>query len=96
MNKAIIYIFGLVFLILGSAIAFANSPPKLMNENVGPPVAAPGTLIVYQVTYTDEDGDAPEYVRIIFSGMEAKEMRKITWKFKRQISCLIKIVQFYL
>ncbi len=82
MNKAIIYIFGLVFLILGSAIAFANSPPKLMNENVGPPVAAPGTLIVYQVTYTDEDGDAPEYVRIIFSGMEAKEMRKISGNYR--------------
>ncbi|MBI2546388.1 DUF5050 domain-containing protein [Candidatus Woesearchaeota archaeon] len=79
-KKAII--FGIVFLILGSAIAFANSPPKLIEGHAEPPVATPGTLIVYQVTYTDEDDDAPEYVKIIFTGTEAKEMRKISGNYK--------------
>jgi len=77
-----IIIFGIVFLILGFAIAFANSPPKLIEGHAEPPVATPGTLIVYQVTYTDEDGDTPEYVKIIFTGTEAKEMRKISGNYK--------------
>ncbi len=80
MKKAII--FGIVFLILGSAIASANSPPKLIEGHAEPPVAAPGTLIVYQVTYIDEDSDAPEYVKIIFTGTEAKEMRKKSGDYK--------------
>lgn len=81
MVKGII-IFGIAFLILWSSIAFANSLPKLIEGHAEPPVATAGTLIVYQVTYTDEDGDAPEYVRIIFSGMEAKEMRKISGNYR--------------
>src|SRR3990167_1966330 len=77
-----IIIFGIVFLILLFSIASANFPPKLREGYAEPPVATPGTLIVYQVTYTDEDGDAPEYVKIIFSGMEAKEMRKISGNYR--------------
>ncbi|MBI2660864.1 PQQ-binding-like beta-propeller repeat protein [Candidatus Woesearchaeota archaeon] len=77
-----IIILGVVFLILLSSIAFANFPPKLIEGHAEPPVATPGTLIVYQVTYTDEDGDAPEYVKIIFTGTEAKEMRKISGNYK--------------
>ncbi len=80
MKKAII--FGIVFLILLSSIAFANSPPKLIEGHAEPPVATPGTLIVYQVTYTDEDGDAPDYVRTIFTGTRAKEMRKISGDYR--------------
>jgi len=77
-----IIIFGIVFLILLSSIASANFPPKLREGHAEPPVATPGTLIVYQVTYTDEDGNAPEYVKIIFTGTEAKEMRKISGNYK--------------
>ncbi len=80
MKKAII--FGIVFLILGSAIAFANFTPKLIEGHAEPPVAAPSTLIVYRVTYIDEDGDAPEYVRIIFTETEAKEMKKISGNYR--------------
>ncbi len=80
MKKAII--FGILFLILLSSIAFANSPPKLTEGHAEPPVATPSTLIVYQVAYTDEDGDAPEYVRIIFTGIGTKEMRKISGSYK--------------
>src|SRR3989338_10068754 len=80
MKKAVI--FGIVFLILASSIAFANSPPKLMEGHSEPPVAVHGTLIVYQVSYADEDGDAPEYVRIIFTGIAAKEMRKVSGSYK--------------
>ena len=76
-----IIIFGIVFLILGSFITFANSPPKLMEGHAEPAVAAPDTLIVYQVMYIDEDGDAPEYVIIIFTGVESKEMRNISMRF---------------
>ena len=78
----ILIIFGIVFLILGSSIAFANSPPKLMEGHAEPAVATPDTLIVYQVRYADEDGDAPEYVRVIFTGIAAKEMRKISGDYK--------------
>ena len=63
-----ISIFGILFLLLGPSLAFANFPPELTEGHAEPPVAAPGDLIVYQVTYIDEDGDAPEYVRIIFTG----------------------------
>ncbi len=80
MKKAIIFV--IVFLILWPSIAFANSPPKLTEGHAEPPVAAPGALIVYQVTYADEDGDAPEYVRIIFTGTEAKEMRKTSGNYR--------------
>src|SRR3989338_1493865 len=80
MKKAVI--FGIVFLILASSIAFANSPPKLMEGHSEPPVAVHGTLIVYQVAYIDEDGDAPEYVRIIFTGIAEKEMRKVSGSYK--------------
>lgn len=80
MKKSII--FGIAFLILLSSITFANSPPKLMEGHAEPPVAAPGTLIVYRVTYVDEDGDAPEHVRVIFTGIEAKEMRKVSGSYK--------------
>ena len=55
-----IAVFGIVFLILLFPIAFADSPPKLIEGHAEPPVAKPDTLIVYRVTYTDEDGDAPE------------------------------------
>lgn len=77
-----ILLFGVMLFFLTFPIAFANSPPKLMKENVGPPVAAPNTIIVYQVTYIDEDGDAPEYVRVIFDGIGAKEMRKISGNYR--------------
>ena len=71
-----------IILILLVPFVLANSPPKLIEGRAEPPVAAPGTLIIYQVTYTDEDGDAPEYVRIIFTGTEAKEMKKISGNYK--------------
>ena len=77
-----ISIFGILFLLLGPSLAFANFPPELTEGHAEPPVAAPGDLIVYQVTYIDEDGDAPEYVRIIFTGKEAREMRKISGDYK--------------
>src|SRR3989338_2047750 len=77
-----ILLFGVMLFFLTFPIAFANSPPKLIDVHAEPPVAASGTLIIYQVTYTDEDGDAPEYVRIIFSGIEAKEMRKISGNYR--------------
>ncbi len=80
MKKSII--FGIVFLILGSATAFANSPPELTEGHAEPAVAAPDTLIVYRVTYTDKDDDAPEYVRLIFTGIAAKEMKKISGNYK--------------
>ncbi len=75
-------IFGIVFMVLWSSTAFANSPPKLMEGHAEPAVATPDTLIVYRVMYADEDGDAPEYVRIIFTGIAAKEMRKISGDYK--------------
>ncbi len=81
-KKREIIIFGIIFLILGSSITFANSPPKLMEGHAEPPVATPDTLIVYQARYIDEDGDAPEYVRIIFTGIGAKEMRKISGDYR--------------
>ena len=71
----------MIFCLMFSTV-FANSTPKLIEGHAEPPVAAPGTLIVYQVTYIDEDGDAPEYVRIIFTGTEAKEMRKISGDYR--------------
>ncbi len=61
---------------------FANSPPNLTDGHAEPAVATPGTLIVYQVKYIDEDGDAPEYVRIIFTGIAAKEMKKVSGNYK--------------
>ncbi len=76
-----VFVFVLVAF-LSISIAFANSSPKLMEGHAGPPVAAPGTLIVYQVTYIDEAGDAPEYVRVIFTGIEAKEMKKISGSYR--------------
>ncbi len=78
----IFLIFGIVFLILLSSIALANSPPKLTEGHAEPPVAAAGTLIVYQVVYTDEDGDAPKYVKLIFTGIAEKEMKKISGDYK--------------
>ncbi len=75
-------IFGIVFMILWSSIASANFPPNLTEGHAEPPVATAGTDIVYQVVYTDEDGDAPDYVRIIFPGMEAKEMKKISGDYR--------------
>jgi len=80
MKKAII--FGIVSLILWSSIAFADSPPKLTEGHAEPPVAVAGSLVVYQVSYADEDGDAPEYVKIIFTGTEAKEMSKVSGSYK--------------
>ena len=80
MKKAII--FSIVFLILGSAIAIAISPPELMEGHAEPAVATPDTLIVYRVTYTDKDDDAPEYVKLIFTGIAAKEMKKISGNYK--------------
>ncbi|MBI3051793.1 PQQ-binding-like beta-propeller repeat protein [Candidatus Woesearchaeota archaeon] len=74
--------FGIVFLILGPAIIFANSPPKLVEGHAKPAVATSGTLIVYQVTYIDEEGDAPEYVRLIFTGIAAEDMRKLSGNYK--------------
>ena len=72
----------MAFLLLGSAIAFANSPPKLTEGHAEPPVATPDALIVYQVVYADEDGDAPEYVRLIFTGIAEKEMKKVSGDYK--------------
>ena len=74
-------LFGIIFFLMFSAV-FANSPPKLMEGHAEPPVATPDTLIVYQVKYTDGDGDAPEYVRVIFTGITAKDMRKISGDYK--------------
>jgi len=65
-------------------LVFANSPPKLINGGVNPQMAPHGTTFIYRVTYTDEDGDAPDYVRVYFSNLGPKDMKKISGDYKTE------------
>lgn len=85
MKKLTAIIFGIILFSILLPAAFANTSPKLINGGAQPPFVTPGTAVVYRVTYIDEDGDIPSYVRVCFpsfgSGV-AKEMTKVSGDYR--------------
>lgn len=85
MKKITVLIFGTVLFSILSPTVFANTPPKLTNGGAQPSFVTIGTPVVHRVTYTDEDGDLPGYVRVHFPMLGAgvaKEMMKISGNYK--------------
>lgn len=79
MKKEVILLISI--LIILSNPVLANSPPKLMEGGAQPPFGKPGTLVTYRITYTDEDGDMPDYVKVYFPD-GSKEMEKKSGDYK--------------
>ena len=80
--KLIFFCFlSLLFLGLTSTTTSANHSPQLNNYGVQPTWAAPGTTVVFRLTYQDLDGTPPKYVRVYFNGA-FHEMRKISGDYQ--------------
>ncbi|MHA1292120.1 MAG: hypothetical protein ACTSQJ_05570, partial [Promethearchaeota archaeon] len=50
--------------------------PTLTNENFMPPIVNQTTLINFSVTYTDQDNNYPEYVRLYINGTAYKMIKQ--------------------
>jgi hypothetical protein len=58
-----------------------NSHPTLDSGGVSPTSGTTDDNFVYEVIYTDNDGDAPSYVRVYIDG-EPKDMTPVSFTYK--------------
>ncbi len=73
-------VLGIAFILLLTPVVLADSAP-ILKDGVAPSWVRAGETATYRVTYSDEDGDAPAYVRL-FLGSEQKDMTKVSGDFK--------------
>jgi hypothetical protein len=62
-------------------LGVAQTPPSLTSGSVSPESGLYGTSFTYQVTYTDNDNNAPSYVRVYIDNI-GHDMTKVSGDYK--------------